>query len=505
MVFLIVLPLHLQLTMAFLIVLPLVLLILTLKNNRGTKLPPGPWKLPLLGNLHNLHHAGDPHRALDKLSGKYGPIMHLKLGRVDNIIISTPEAAREILKNQDVTLASRPQFVASKILFGSQDLMFSPYGSYWRDVRKVCVLELLSARRVKSFRPSREEETSSLVASIMSATAGKQVVVNLSQNFLRLANTATGRAAFGAECKHGQRFITEIKNVVGLASGFNLVDLYPSLAFLSRFLGTTATLERIRDRMDKILDDIIEEHQTNKLLASTQHEDALDDLLDVLLRHKKERGAEFPLSNVKAIVFDMFAAGTETSATVMTWVMAELIRHPAVMGKLQQEVRQAFKEKGRVEEADMEELQYMKLVIKETIRLHPPVPFLHRISAEAWNIGGYNISGGSRVMINIWGISRDPRYWDDAESFIPERFEGSSVNFKEENFQYLAFGAGRRICPGIGFGMVNIELTLSRLLFHFDWGLPDALDLDMTESFGFTLTKKQDLCLTATPRFPLLS
>ena len=203
---------------------------------------------------------------------------------------------------------------------------------------------------------------------------------------------------------------------------------------------------------------------------------------------------------------DVFLAGTETSSTIVEWTMSEMLKNPRVMKKAQTEVRKIFKKKGYIDEADLDKLSYMKLVIKESMRLHPAAPLLlPRESGDKCEINGYEIPVKSKVIVNAWAIGRDPETWIDAESFDPERFEDSSIDYKGTNFQYIPFGAGRRICPGISFGLANVELPLANLLYHFDWELPDGRkfeDLDMTEVFGAAVKRKSDLYVIPIPYHP---
>jgi len=179
--------------------------------------------------------------------------------------------------------------------------------------------------------------------------------------------------------------------------------------------------------------------------------------------------------------------------------MAEMLKNPKVLKKAQTEVRVTFNKEGKVDEACFDELKYLKAIIKEALRIHPPGPLLiPRECGQACEIDGYHIPIKSRVIINAWAIGRDPKYWTDPDKFYPERFIDSSIDYKGTNFEYIPFGAGRRICPGMNFGMANVELALALLLYHFDWKLPNGMkneDLDMTELFGAAVVKKDDLCL----------
>ncbi|KAJ1689014.1 hypothetical protein LUZ63_013169 [Rhynchospora breviuscula] len=230
------------------------------------------------------------------------------------------------------------------------------------------------------------------------------------------------------------------------------------------------------------------------------------DFVDVLLNLQERDDLEEPITmdHIKGVILDVFIAGTDTSSTTITWVMAELIKHPEVMEKVQAEIRHAVSENTKLEEKS---LSYLKLVIKETLRMHPPGPLLSlRLCTKSCQIHGYTIPSGTRLVVNVWALGRNPEYWNDPDNFIPERFETSSMDFKGQNFEFLPFGSGRRICPGIKFGLAVVEETLTSLLLHFDWKLPNSMkpeDLDMTETFGVVAAKKDPLYLIPTLRVPL--
>lgn len=198
----------------------------------------------------------------------------------------------------------------------------------------------------------------------------------------------------------------------------------------------------------------------------------------------------------------MFAAGTDTTYTVLEWAMSELLKHPEVMKKLKNEIREIKGEhKGSyVNEDDLNKMVYLKAVFKETLRLHTPIPLLvPRESIKPVKLGGYDIKPGTRVMINAWTIGRDPKVWEEAEKFQPERFMNSSIDFKGQDFELIPFGAGRRGCPGIMFAAMVSEITLANLVHKFEWILPNGEDLDMTGAFGLSIHRKFPLVATAIP------
>ena len=212
-------------------------------------------------------------------------------------------------------------------------------------------------------------------------------------------------------------------------------------------------------------------------------------------------------TNVKAIVIDMLVGGIGSSSTTIEWVFSELLRHPRVMKKLQQELENVVTKDRMVEEKDLENLCYLNMVVKEVFRLHPIGPFLvpHE-SREDITIEGYFIPKRSTVLVNTWAIGRDPDIWsDNVEEFFPERFMNNDINFQGHDFELIPFGSGRRGCPGIQLSMVTIGLVLAQLLHCFNWELPDGMssdDLDMKENFGLTMTRVNHLC--AIPTYRLL-
>ncbi|TXG49327.1 hypothetical protein EZV62_025202 [Acer yangbiense] len=485
----------------------LLMLVRLWKTSKGKgRVPPGPKKLPIIGNLHQLTGGGLPHHTVTRLCEKFGPVVKLQLGEVVAVVISSPEAAKEVLKTNEISFAQRPEVYAVEIMsYDHSSIVFSPYNNYWRQLRKISVLELLSTRRVQSFRSIREEEVWDLVEFI---SASQERSINLSDRIFTMTSNVVSRAAFGKRCKDQHDFTTLLGEIVRLAGGFNIADLYPSLTFLRTMSGMKPALQKIQKKIDKILGDLVTEHQLRR--KETTNGDVNsdeEDLLDTLLNYAEANNFDFQLTidQIKAVIMDIFSAGSETSATTIEWAMSELLKDPRAMEKAQAEVRQAFGGKSKIEEADIQKLDYLKSIVKEALRMHPAGPLLPREARETCEIGGYTIPAKAKVLINVYALGRDPKSWKDPESFRPERFEGSSVDFRGNNFELLPFGGGRRICPGISFATSNIELGLAQLLYHFDWKLPNGNkleDLDMTENFGITARRKNNLHVIATTRIP---
>lgn len=206
----------------------------------------------------------------------------------------------------------------------------------------------------------------------------------------------------------------------------------------------------------------------------------------------------------------MVLAGFDSTARMVEWAMAEMVRKPAILKRAQEEVRQVLGMKGHINnhyEAPLEKLEYLKAIFKETVRLHPPSPILApRECTQTCEINGYTIPKGFQVFVNVWAITRDSKYWtsssSSAEEFDPERFMNNSIDYKGSNFEFISFGGGKRGCPGLLFGPTISETILANLLCYFDWELPSGVTpetLNMDELMDSVLKKKNNLILVPSP------
>ncbi|KAK6129773.1 hypothetical protein DH2020_036480 [Rehmannia glutinosa] len=256
-------PLNLASTIALLV--PAVIFLLIKKWNKSrkphisVKLPPGPKTLPIIGHLHLMSKL--PYRSFRHLAEQFGPIMLLKFGEVPMIVVSSPEIAKQILKDNDPNYADRPESIAVKIMWYDYiDIVFSPYGDYWRQMRKICIVELLSAKMVRSFGSIRNDEVSGLIKSIQ-LSFGKPI--NLTEMIFSLTSSITCRAAFGKVCKDSDALLKLMKEGLEMTGGFEIADLFPSSKIISTLSWSKLRLMMMRRKLDVILDDIINEHKQN--------------------------------------------------------------------------------------------------------------------------------------------------------------------------------------------------------------------------------------------------
>ncbi|KAG6660895.1 cytochrome P450 71AU50-like [Carya illinoinensis] len=470
-------------------------------RNKNRKLPPGPRGFPIFGNLHMLGEF--PHQDLHRLAKKHGPIMYLQLGFVPVIVVSSPEAAELFLKTHDLVFASRPSHEAAKLIsYEQKNLSFSPYGSYWRNVRKMCTLELLSKLKINSFKSMRKQELGSLVKFLQEAAANC-AVVDLSAKVSSFSSDMSCRMVLGKKYMDNdfdeRGFRALIQEGMELLAVPNLGDYIPCIAPVD-LQGLKRRMKAISKIYDDFLEKIIDEHVQSK------DENKTKDFVDVMLSFMGSEESEYLIErpNIKAIILDLLAASMDTSATAIDWALSELMKHPRIMKKLQKELENVVGLKRMVEEADLDRLDYLSMVVKETFRLHPVVPLLLPHEArEDCTVNGFHIPRKSRIIINVWAIGRDPRVWSDAEKFFPERFLGRNIDLRGHDFQLIPFGSGRRGCPGMQLGLTVVRLVIAQLMHCFDWVLPNNIlptELDMTEEFGLTVPRAKHLLAIPTYR-----
>ncbi|KAF9667447.1 hypothetical protein SADUNF_Sadunf15G0024000 [Salix dunnii] len=329
-------------------------------HDSGRNPPPGPKALRVIGNLHQLGGGPSLLVRLKELAGRYGPIMLLQVGEVPTVIISSPELAQEVMKTHESYFDERPPFFAGNVYFyGNRDLIFAPFGDYWKQLRKIVTMEVLSPVRVRTFRATREEEVAGLIRTISSRQGS---AINLSQVLFSFTYSIISRISVGRNSKNQKEFETIVKDFSTIsqelslaAGGANVVDLYPSLKLLHVFSWRKFRLGREHKKANKILERLIMERRASKQKIA---ENEVDDLLDVLLNLQLGGGFKPHLTDecVKAILLDMFAGGGDTTLTVLEWAMSELMKNPRVREKAQEEVRALFNDVGYIDESNVHEL-----------------------------------------------------------------------------------------------------------------------------------------------------
>uniref|UniRef100_A0A0D9WKP6 Cytochrome P450 n=1 Tax=Leersia perrieri TaxID=77586 RepID=A0A0D9WKP6_9ORYZ len=486
------------------VVVAALMMMLMMRRRGGAgkgRLPPSPMALPVIGHLHLIK--SPPHRAFDRIIARHGPLVYLRLGPSTHcVVVGSADMARDLLKFEASIPERPPTAVTRQLAYGTSGFAFAPYGPYWRFVKRLCMSELLGPRTVDLLRPVRTAE----LEGVMRAAAQAADHVDMSQLLIRMANNAIMRmvaSALPGEMAEAARDCA--KQVAELVGAFNAED-FVSLCRGWDLQGLGRRTSLVHARFDALLEVMIrakeQERQMSRSLSSSK------DLLDMLMDAAEDDTAEVKLTreNIKAFVLDIFTAGSDTTATTVEWMLAELVNHPECMAKLRGELDAVVGRSRVVGEQDVPRLPYLQAVLKETLRLRPPAVFAQRVTVEPVQVHGYTIPTDTQVFFNIFSIGRDAAYWDDPLQFRPDRFlpggAGASVDPKGQHTQLMPFGIGRRACPGMGLAMQAVPAFLAALVQCFDWAPPPSqgLPLDMEEAPGLVSARKQPLLLIPTPR-----
>nr|QNN89163.1 cytochrome P450 [Achyranthes bidentata] len=466
--------------------------LLKLSKNSNSRLPPGPKPVPILGNLP---HLGDkPHRTLANFAKTYGPLFSLKFGSVTTIVISSASVAKEMFQKHDRALANRQ--VSAAVRANGHDkcsVAWLPVCPKWRTLRKISAINLFSTQRLDASQTLRHEQVSKLMKYVEECCNKGEAIdvggVAFTTSLNLLSNTFFSFDLASYNCVNSGEFKDLVWRIMEEIGKPNLVDCFPVLRFLS-VLSVNRKLMGYGNKLNEVFEGIIEKRLEN--YCNVNGKDG--DVLDTLLRIMNENESDLSLDDIKHLLMDFFTAGTDTTSSTLEWAMTKLLRDPEKLTKAQVELEQVLgKEKKIVGESDISKLPYLQAIVKETLRLHPTTVFLlPRKASNDVELYGYTIPKNAQIFVNVWAISRDPNHWKNPDVFSPERFLEHNIDWKGQDFGFIPFGSGRRICPGdmLAFRMLN--LMLGNLLHGFNWKIADGLrpeDLDMNDKFGITVQK----------------
>ncbi|XP_058004286.1 cytochrome P450 93B16-like [Hevea brasiliensis] len=500
----------------------LLFLVFFIRKQWYYKLPPSPMALPIIGHLHLLGPL--IHHSFREISSRYGPLIYLRLGSISVVVASAPELAKELLKTHELTFSSRKHSIAIDHLTYNSSFAFAPYGPYWKFIKKISTFELLGNRMLTKFLPIRKQELHHFLGGFYSKSKVGESV-NITQELTKLSNNIISQMMLSmrssdtdSEAEVARTVVREVTQIFG---EFNVCDFI----WFCRNIDLQGFRKRIDDiysKYDGLLEKLItsrEELRKQNRINGAVHE--AQDFLDIMLDVMEDENAEIRLTrnHIKALFLDFFTAATDTTAIAIEWALAELINQPEVLEKAREEINRVVGNGRIAQESDNPNLPYIQAILKETFRLHPPIPMVARKSIQDCKINGYTIPANTLLFVNMWSIGRDPKYWKNPLQFQPERFlqsnddDGltSSIDIRGQHYLLLPFGTGRRSCPGISLAMQSMPTTLAVMIQCFDWKVvnPPGMEiktgnsvLDMTERPGLTAPRIRDLVCIPVPRLP---
>ncbi|KAK6138656.1 hypothetical protein DH2020_027613 [Rehmannia glutinosa] len=443
------------------------------------------------------------HLQFTQLAHKYGPVYKLWLGSQLSVVISSPSLIKEVVRDHDTIFANHDPSVAGIVATGGLDIVWSPYGKYWRDMRKLFAREMLSNNNLQASYGLRREEVRRVIGDIVNTKIGKPIEIGefVFRTELNVIMSLLWGGLIDQEERDrlGAEFRVKISKVVDLMGKPNVSDFFPGLARFD-FQGVERDMRSILPGLEQIFDSVIDARMKIMTAGDENKDESRKDFLGVLLELKEQevgKTSSFGLTQIKAILLDMVIGATDTTSTTIEWVLAELLDNPGAMEKAQQELTHVVGMNNIVEESHISKLHYLEAVVKETFRLHPALPLLlPRMPNESRIIGGYTIPKDSKVFLNTWSIYRDPQVWEDPLQFKPDRFlndDTGKFDYMGNNFEYLPFGSGRRMCPGLILGEKMVMYFVATLLHSFEWRLPEGKRVDLLEQFGIVMRRKTPL------------
>ncbi|KAK3123621.1 hypothetical protein QOZ80_8AG0633760 [Eleusine coracana subsp. coracana] len=451
--------------------------------------PPGPRPLPIIGNLLDLR-GGNLHHTLAHLARVHGPVMFLKMGLTTTVVISSSDAAREAFTKHDRRLAARAVPDAINIPgFRDLSMVWMPSSDpLWKTLRGIVASHVFSPRSLAAIRGVRERKVRELI-NYFRDRAGQEVHVGQGVyggvlNLVSSVICSVDVVGIGAESATELQKLVE--DLIELVATPNVSDLYPFLRPLD-LQGWRRFATNHIDKIFSILDGIVDSRSAEIHSSIERKNDFLDALIELMSTGKIAR------DNISGILFDVFTAGSDTIAVTVEWALAELLRNPSTNARARAEITNVLGGKESIEEHDVAGMPYLQAVVKEAMRLHPVAPIMlpHKAVEDGVEVSGYTVPKGSTVIFNVWAIMRDPVAWERPDEFVPERWllEGraAEVDFRgNKDFQFIPFGSGRRMCPGVPMAERVVPLVLASLLHAFEWNLPSGMSseqLDVSEKF----------------------
>ena len=466
-----------------------------------SKAPPGPTGLPILGSL--LSVANSPHLAIHRIAKQYGDICMLRFGSVPTVVISHPDLMREAFDKAELSDRWMSQ-VFDILTHHGTDLVMAPYGEHWRRLQRFANRELLSRRNLQQIREHHVEEVVDELVKEVGERSDSGRLVEPLEMLPRSNAMIMFRAIFGKGGEDTAEFEEKreqlLKSVFWVfqnATATNLADYIPWLKILPNSViseakkldvSETALIGFLIDRVRPGLD---VENPTC--------------LVDVMLAKEKE--GEITEEVIQRLCRDLMAAGIDTSAQTVTWLLLALANRPEIQSKVHEELDRVIGPESRPTLEDRERLPYFNAVVLENMRYRTvgPLGVPHKASTS-YDIGGFTIPEGAQVLGNIYSIHHDPRFWDSPDEFIPDRFlplEDGSHPPAMTSGAFIPFGVGRRSCPGWRFGEMVVWYHATRLLHRYQFSVPgpEGGRLPEDEVFGLTISPRP-FSLKATRRGP---
>ncbi|KAK4550914.1 hypothetical protein RGQ29_032683 [Quercus rubra] len=434
------------------------------------------------------------------MAEKYGPIFTIWLGVHRTIIVSSWEIAKECFTTNDKAFANRPKGLALESLgYNYAMIGFSPYGPYWRQVRKMVTLEVLSNHSLETLKHIREAEVNDSIKEIHKLSVKNKVLLEMERwlgctalNIIcrMVVGQRFGKATTKVENDRNDQCRKALRKFMDLSGEFVVSDALPYLRWLD-VGGSEKAMKKTAKELDDVTKEWLEEHKQRKISGGVkEHQDFMDVMLSIVTDDDETSSYDVD-TIVKATCLALILAATDTTTVTLTWALSLLLNNREALKKAKQELDIQVGRERQVKELDVKNLEYLQAILKETMCLYPAAPLLvpHE-SLEDCTLVGYNIPIGTRLLVNVPKLHRDPSVFLTTHK---------DVDVKGQHFELIPFGSGRRMCHGISFALLVTQLTLATLLHTFEIATPSNEPVDMIEKVGLTNLKATPLEVSLTP------
>ncbi|KAF6168784.1 hypothetical protein GIB67_012182 [Kingdonia uniflora] len=481
-------------------------LLISYKKRKHTNLPPGPPSIPIFTNIIWLCKSFSEIQAiLRTFKSKYGPIVTVPIGHRKVIFISSHDLAHKALIQSGSIFADRPPVPESTKLFSSNqhNISSAGYGPLWRLLRRNLTAQILHPSRVKSYSPARKWVLEILKQGVSNS---RLEAVKVMDHFQYAMFCLLVLMCFGERVD--EKTIREIEKVqrdslLNLRR-FNILNFLPRLGkilFRKRWI----QLYELRRNQESVLVPLVRyrRDKLEEMIGDDVIVGYVDSLLSLTLPEEGDR--KLTEGEIVTLCSEFLNAGTDTTSTALQWIMANLVKHPEIQSKLFEEIKVVGSDTDdEIKEEDLHKLTYLKAVVLEGLRRHPPGHFvLPHAVAEDTQLDGYDVPKNAVVNFMVAEIGWDPKVWEDPMEFKPERFLGEGENFDvtgSREVKMMPFGVGRRICPGLTLAMLHLEYFVANLVKDFEWTAVTGDDIDLSEKQEFTMVMKNPLHAHITPR-----
>lgn len=490
--------------------------LISLKSRRSFRLPPGPTRVPLISTIQFLRKSGTEFEAtIRSYSAKFGPIITLPVGLQPAIFILSRSLAHEALVQKGAIFADRPKpLPTAKILTCNQhNISSANYGPNWRTFRRNLISEIIHPSKAKQFSNARKWVLETLLGRIRASSVSDVQGVKVMDHFRFAMFCLLVNMCFGEKLEESE--IREIESIqfrlLTSSRRFRILDRWPKATWIlmrSRW----NELYEMKRRQKELLAPLIGKRQHFLKSGDADIDQSrklvicyVDTLLNMEVVDDDNTKRKLTEDEIVAACSEFLNAGTDTTSTALEWIMANLVKHPDIQAKLFQEIKDIVGENAEeIEENELSKMPYLKAVVLEGLRRHPPGHFVlpHAVTQKV-ELGGYTIPENAMINFTVAEMGLDPEVWEDPLRFWPERFMTGQEEFDitgSHEIKMMPFGAGRRICPGYNLATLHLEYYVANLVWNFIWSIADGDEVDLSEKQEFTIVMKHPLHAIISPR-----